>query len=910
MESLEHVAPTEALLFILTCIIIGVATKYFLSSVPVPYTALLLVFGLCIGLLQGVAHEAHAFTATLSLWMTIDPHLLLLIFLPIIGFSAAIGQEPHLLRKNWGQILILAWPGVVVTFLLIALCAKFFFPYGWSWPQALLFGAMLSATDPVAVVAVLHEVGADEKLASVIDGESLVNDGSALVIFLVLQQFVEGYSLSAGQIVVLFVQLAVLGAAIGVGFALLTSFWLAHIFNDATLEIVLTLGAAYACYFVSEELCGASGLLAVVVMGFSMSVMGGRHITSRIKVEMHAFWQALEWLANTILFVWVGITLGLILPPKPSHPSLAMEVEFTDFLTAADVGYAVVLYLWLMVARTVTIGVFYPLLCTGHVGYAMNWRTATVMVWAGLRGAVGVAMSLFILFDPLITSDEYKAHCVFHMALMAFATVLINGSTAKYVLKWLGLLRMTPQQVQVLQHVLQEVDDICSSKLQHLDPNPVLGCPDPKSVQAWTDVDARASLASAQRRLRRLKALSELQGGSSAAAASSKAAAAAAVGGRGWRQLVCEYRSRLLHVVKAKYGELYQHFELGTGEIGTLQEVTDEALDATHKHHHHEQQQQHASADVDVENAATHAAAGSLTDWRRLKAHLEAGSWGAALSRACGAEQLQQQQAASKLILINAFVGAHTAAQQLVSEHLAQLSTAGAAAADGKPALSNNDTRNSPADSAVYDAGAMSHASASAASGGSRAAQQQQQQQQGADTDGELQAARLVLQESKDEVAAALQYAHEVLLPEHPALPQKLMSRYVAIQVLEEQLGFLESTEAAGLIRGEEVKQVQHKANLRLEQLQHARHWHLPPKAEPPQASPLSFLQSFSASSTRGSPAAAAAAEGGAEGGGVADATKQGPGGPRLASVADLNYTSHLRSMSSASTLRRMSRRY
>jgi hypothetical protein len=68
---------------------------------------------------------------------------------------------------------------------------------------------------------------------------------------------------------------------------------------------------------------------------------------------------------------------------------------------------------------------------------------------------VGVAMSLFILFDPLIESDEYKAHCVFHMVLIAFATVLINGSTAKYVLKGLGLLRMTPQQVQVLEHVLQ-----------------------------------------------------------------------------------------------------------------------------------------------------------------------------------------------------------------------------------------------------------------------------------------------------------------------------------------------------------------------------------------------------------------------------------------------------------------------
>ncbi|KAF6265731.1 Sodium/hydrogen exchanger family-domain-containing protein [Scenedesmus sp. NREL 46B-D3] len=688
MEEVGHVAPTEALLFVLTCILIGIATQYFLSSVPVPYTALLLVFGLCIGLLQGVAHDAHAFTATLSLWMDIDPHLLLLIFLPTIGFSAAIGQEPHLLRKNWGQILILAWPGVVINFLLIALCAKYFFPYGWTWPQALLFGAMLSATDPVAVVAVLHEVGADEKLASVIDGESLVNDGSALVIFLVLQQFVQGASLSAGQIAVLFVRLAVLGAAIGLGFGLVTSLWLARIFNDACLEIVLTFGSAYACYFVAEELAGASGLLAVVVMGFSMSVMGGRHITSRIKVEMHAFWAALEWLANTILFIWVGITLGLLLPPKPSHPSMQMEVDFTDFLIAADVGYAVVLYLWLMVARIITMAVFYPLLSTGRIGYAMNWRTATVMIWAGLRGMVGVAMSLFILFDPLITSDEYKAHCVFFMAIMAFATVVINGSSTKYLLQGLGLLRMTPQQVQVLEHVLQEVDDICSTRLHDqaaLHPNPVLGRPDVTAVQAWTHIDARASLASAARKLRRSKALSEHQGGSAAAAAAaaaSRAAADEAVGGKGWRQLVSEYRSRLLHVVKAKYGELYQHFELGTGEIGSLQEVTDEALDATaapHQHHQHmlpqhpqqHPQQQHAATDLDLEKAVASGAAGGLTDWERLKGRLEASSWQDACARVCGAEHLGvpllQQQAASKLILINAFVEAHTAAQQLIA---------------------------------------------------------------------------------------------------------------------------------------------------------------------------------------------------------------------------------------------------
>jgi NhaP-type Na+/H+ or K+/H+ antiporter len=87
------------------------------------------------------------------------------------------------------------------------------------------------------------------------------------------------------------------------------------------------------------------------------------------------------------------------------------------------------------VARGCAIFTFYPLLSTGRIGYALGWRQALVMVWAGLRGAVGVAMSLFIFLDPLIKDEAYKVRCLFFMALMAFATVLLNGSTTKYVLQ-------------------------------------------------------------------------------------------------------------------------------------------------------------------------------------------------------------------------------------------------------------------------------------------------------------------------------------------------------------------------------------------------------------------------------------------------------------------------------------------
>eukprot|EP00878_Enallax_costatus_P006804 GHUV01007132.1.p1 GENE.GHUV01007132.1~~GHUV01007132.1.p1 ORF type:complete len:889 (+),score=286.27 GHUV01007132.1:1018-3684(+) len=799
----------------------------------------------------------------------IDPNLLLLIFLPTIGFSAALGQEPHLLRKNWGQILILAWPGVVITFLLIAICAKYFFPYSWSWPQALLFGAMLSATDPVAVVAILHEVGADEKLANVIDGESLVNDGSALVIFLVLQRFVQGESLTASQIVALFIRLALLGAAVGAAFAMVTSVWLSRIFNDPGLEIVLTFGAAYSCYFVAEELLGASGLLAVVVMGFSMSIVGGRQVTTRIKVEMGAFWEALEWIANTILFIWVGIALGLVLPPDPTHPALQYGVQFSYHLAAADAGYAVVLYLWLMVARSATIAAFYPLLSTGRVGYAMNWKTAVVMVWAGLRGAVGVAMSLFILVDTKISSDEYKAHCVFYMAVMAFATVLINGSTAKYLLRGLGLLKMTPQQIQVLEHVLQEVDAIREINLANLKPSAVMGKPDPNIVSAWTSLDTHSMLHNVHKRFQRSHATAESGPRSKdPAAVATREAAASAVGGHGRLQLLAEYRARLLRVVKATYGDLYQHFELGTSEIGILQEATDAALDAvTNPTVSHATAA--AAADPELGQHGSNTLTGRLTDWEKLRAQLDnpgcVRSWDmmccCCLPQQCLRQPLQEQSAAVKLAILSAFVKAHTTAQQLVREHMSELHGQGQHTETPHQVTTHAGGHNNSTgfhdghNQRLHDQSIQNHrpaATAATTEAQLEAAQQPstagQQLLGAADGDGaggnpddDLEVLQIVSHESQEEVAAALAYAQQVVLPDHPQLAALLMSRYVSIHVLEEQLEFLEGIEAAGLIKGEEISTIQQQLNHRLEILQHERHWHLPPAGTPIQRGWHSF---------------------------------------------------------------------
>ncbi|GBF87432.1 hypothetical protein Rsub_00143 [Raphidocelis subcapitata] len=768
------VPPTDAVLFLVTCLFVGLATQHFARPLlrHVPYTAVLLAIGLCIGLLQAIPPATLNFTETLHLWMHMEPHLLLMIFLPTIGFSAGIGQEPHLLRKNWGQILILAWPGVAISFVIIALCGRYFFPYGWTWPQSLLFGAMLSATDPVAVVAVLHEVGADAKLASVIDGESLVNDGSALVIFLVLQQIVQGASLGAGQIVVLFCRLALLGAAVGVAFGAATSWWLSRLTREPTHQIILTFTAAYSCYYVAEELLGASGLLAVVCCGFTASLIGGRQITSHVAVQMQAFWSALEWVANTILFLAVGMALAFVLLP-PAHPLLQFEAKVAKHVTPIDAGYCVVLYLWMLVARAASIGAFLPLLSTGRVGYAMTLRTAAVMVWAGLRGAVGVAMSLFVLFDPLIESEEFKAHCVFYMAAMAFLTVVVNGSTTKALLGALGMLRRTPAELQVLEHVVADLEAIQSDAIARSPRDPVLGDPTPSAVRAWTRLDAAAGALQAARR----RAAPPRRSGAFMrravdveAAAPAGAPVGAGIDIEREASLIAEYRKRLLCAIKAYIGDEFCCFKLDTSEALELQEVASTALDR--------------------------AEAGPLATWELLHARL-APAWpieraAALLSRlpllAPAARALERPAACRRLLLASALARAHRAANKLGREYLGQVATA---------------SRDGGDDDAISDSAA----------------------------DPEVQqAAAIVLAESAACADAAAAYARESLLPGHARGAALLRSRLAALQILQEQGAFVGRLQDAGLIAGEEAHTIREQLSDHLEALLATPKWRGPPK--------------------------------------------------------------------------------
>jgi len=181
----------------------------------IPYTSLITVFGIIMGYFWA---DMGPTGVAIQDWSFLTAHEILLIFLPALIFESAFGSDAHTLYKVLGQVLTMAGPIVICSTYISAYVMYEVLGYkgdDFSWEAALLFGAIISATDPVAVVALLKELGASKRLATLIEGESLFNDGTAMVVFLVVLDIVEGNSPTGGEIVSKFCRLSLGGLALG-----------------------------------------------------------------------------------------------------------------------------------------------------------------------------------------------------------------------------------------------------------------------------------------------------------------------------------------------------------------------------------------------------------------------------------------------------------------------------------------------------------------------------------------------------------------------------------------------------------------------------------------------------------------------------------------------------------------------
>jgi NhaP-type Na+/H+ or K+/H+ antiporter len=455
-----------SLLFPFCCLAVGFVVNVLTKAlIPwMPYTVMMMIVGLLVGLLhRGTQEGLGVLSDSISSWDDIDPHLLMYAFLPPLLFGDSMNLNYHHVKQCFWQCFLLAGPGVVIGTGLMGLVAKWVLPYSWDWKMAMCFASITAATDPVAVVGLLNQLGASKKLTMVIAGESLMNDGIAIVAFTLFKNLLHGQSYDFWGVVEFFFQVALGGPAVGLAFGIVTLFVLTVIknstegsaSNNLSNQTTLTFVVAYLSFFVGEEVCEVSGVLACVTCGVAIAAFGWPLLSAQH--EIHHVWHVVEFMGNTIVFMLSGIIIA---------SDIYTEYDVDKHRTQKYFGYMIVVYLFMVIIRGTVVLILYPAL--DNIGYKLErtWRDALVAVWGGLRGAVGLVLCLIIDEDSTICNEG--APFVVLIGGATFYTLVINGVTTGPLLKALKMLKDEEAQKFLDFNVLRSIHKKVKAKFDNL----------------------------------------------------------------------------------------------------------------------------------------------------------------------------------------------------------------------------------------------------------------------------------------------------------------------------------------------------------------------------------------------------------------------------------------------------------
>ncbi len=408
---------TQFLLVICVSLSVATLSRTFSLFRQIPYTLLLVMVGLGLAILD-------------IRIVTLSPELILLVFLPPLLFEAGWNLEWSKLKQDFVPIALYAIVGVVISVGGIAWGLNML--TGLSLATALLIGASLAATDPVSVIALFRELGVGKRLTVLMEGESLFNDGVAVVAFTLLL----GVALDTSELTVpLAIAQFLTFVGIGVGMGSLIGFGISFLtqrFDLPTVEQSLTLIAAYGVYIIAEQL-GGSGVIAVVTVGIILGNFGSRiGMNPRTRLIVSEFWEFIAFFVNSIVFLLIGDQIRI--------DSLGENIVLIGGAIAA-----------LILTRALSIyglGSFSNWLVQSN----LPWKERTVLWWGGLRGSVSVALALSV--PDAFPERETIIAVVFGVMLF---TLLVQGLTTKPLLEALGLLGDEPLRQKYLEAIARRV---------------------------------------------------------------------------------------------------------------------------------------------------------------------------------------------------------------------------------------------------------------------------------------------------------------------------------------------------------------------------------------------------------------------------------------------------------------------
>ena len=392
-------------LLLLAALLVAMPLIAFVAGrLRLPYTVVMVLAGLAVSVLPNGGGAIE-----------VAPDLAVTLLLPGLVFEAAYRLDGNELRRSFGGIALLAVPGVLVCAAVVAIVINA--ATGLPLQEAFLIGAIVSATDPVAVVATMRQLRAPSQLVTLIDAESLFNDGTAVLVYAIALAGLKGdvgIGNGALDFVVGLAASIAIGAAMGFGVA-----WLAGRTEDHLIELTLTLLAAYGT-FVVAGIVHQSGIIAVVVAGIVIGTY--RHeslFTARAREAIDAVWEFLAFVLTGVAFLLIGIAISI--------DSLQRAALFIAWgVVAVLVGRALVIYGLLGGSSSI-----------GHLlGVAPRIPASWLHVinWTGLRGAVAMALALSL---PAEVPDRALLQgTIFGIVLF---TVIVQGTTAARVVRWAGV---------------------------------------------------------------------------------------------------------------------------------------------------------------------------------------------------------------------------------------------------------------------------------------------------------------------------------------------------------------------------------------------------------------------------------------------------------------------------------------
>lgn len=395
---------TESLVIILLFIaaLVAMAVRRF----RVPYTVALVLAGLVI-------------TSQSALRFTLTPELILALFVPPLVFEAAFHLNLRDLLRSLPAILLLAVPGVMLSTLIAG--GILHFAAGLPLALALIFGALIAATDPVSIVALFRTLGAPKRLTVLVEGESLFNDGTAIVVFnLVLVYALTGRFDWAGSLAD-FLRVSSGGVLIGVTLGWVVSQLIARV-DDYLIETTLTSVLAFGSYLLAEQF-HFSGVQAVVAAGLVNGNIGPRGMSPTTRIVLNNFWEYVAFVANSLVFLLIGLQVNL-------WGLAAAWKEALWAVGAALAARAVVVYGlgWLV----------------NRVSGPAPWSWLHVLNWSGLRGAISLALALSL---PAALGGDRDLLLAMALAVVLF-TLLVQSASMRLLIRKLRIVTRSEAQVE------------------------------------------------------------------------------------------------------------------------------------------------------------------------------------------------------------------------------------------------------------------------------------------------------------------------------------------------------------------------------------------------------------------------------------------------------------------------------